>query len=129
MNTGTKVLIGVVAAAGIGTAIYFGFIRKADEITSTGGGEGGSSTPPGGDGQSPSTPEKDKTKLQKIQEEAKRKLKDVQCNLKYPPPRTKKSKKEAYRACLHSADASCGRNYSCTACPMIAALAADGGWH
>ena len=43
METGTKVLIGVGAAAALSAIVYFGFIRKAEEVvegTSGGGGEG-----------------------------------------------------------------------------------------
>ena len=103
METGTKVLIGVGAAAVAGAIIYFGFIRKAEEVVAgtTGGGTTPAPVPAGGNGQPP----KDKTKAQKILDEAKKKMKDLQCNIKHPPPRFKKEKQKAYRDCLHSVDA------------------------
>ena len=103
METGTKVAIGAVVAAGVGFGIYWFFIRETGEIVAATKPDGtGAPEPSGG---SSSDPAKDPTKIQKAMAEAKRKLKDVQCNLKFPPPRTKAAKKKAYRDCLHSCDA------------------------
>jgi hypothetical protein len=104
MNTAVKVGIGVALAAGVGVGIYFMLRKKTIMPVGT---QGGQPAPIDAVTGKPTETPEELTKLQKIKAEVAFKLKDAKCNLKFPPPRFKKSKKDAYRACLHSADGHC----------------------
>lgn len=94
METIAKVGIGIGIASLVGVGIYFGFIRKAKTAV---GSSGGAGSAPAGAAAAPATIDERITK-------AKKQVKEVGCNKKFPPPRTKKSKIEEYKACMAGAD-------------------------
>jgi len=99
METGTKIGLGVVAAAAIGAAIYFGFIKKAK----TTAGIGGAGSPPSGSTDADMVAPNGSSLAEKIAKAKKDALK-IKCNLKTPPPRFKQAKKDEYKKCLLGAD-------------------------
>lgn len=98
METKTKVIIviSVLAAAGIGTALYFVLRKKSDEVIG-----GGENIPPDTASAPDTTLPPDTAsappKGGKIKKEIALARAKAAGNLKYPPPRIKSERKKAYQ--------------------------------